>query len=120
MALTNRPPAAERVVPRDQLDSARSAAVRRDEAALAVLEPNPGMHQLLFVYGTSLGIGLHIALLQLALFRSWSGSLFTVGASLLFATLALVLWQTVFRRSARYALPWRLIYQSVVALVSLM
>ena len=120
MALTNRPPAAESAVPRDQLDSARSAAVRRDEAALAVLEPNPGMHQLLFVYGTSLGIGLHIALLQLALFRSWSGSLFTVGASILFATLALVLWQTVFRRSARYALPWRLIYQSVVALVSLM
>jgi signal transduction histidine kinase len=97
----------------------RVSVVRRDESALAPSEANPGRNQLLFVYGTSLGIGLHIGLLQLALFRSWSGSLFTLAASMLFATLTLVLWQTVFQRSASYALPWRLIYQTVVALISL-
>src|SRR5215472_2815029 len=77
----------------------------RAAATLAALEPSRGQHQLLFVYGTGLGIGLHIALLQLALFRSWSGSLFTVGATVLFATLTLVLWQTVFPRFAHYTLP---------------
>jgi len=80
--------------------------------------PDARMHQSLFVYGTGLGIGLHVALLQLALFRSLSQSLFTVGASLLFATLTLTLWQTVFKRSARYPLPWRLVYQSIVAVAS--
>jgi hypothetical protein len=98
----------------------QSPTVRRsDEVALPAFEPSQRTQQLVFVYGTSLGIGLHIALLQLAMFRSWSGSLFTVGATLVFATLALVLWQTVFKRSARYALPWRIVYQTVIALGSL-
>ncbi len=93
---------------------------RRDEAALVALDPDPHAHQLLFVYGSSLGIGLHIALLQLALFRSWSSSLYTIAASVLFATLALVLWQSVFPRFARYALPWRIALQTLVALASLL
>jgi len=119
MALTNRLFSTGQDAASGRQAPASSAAGRLDEAALAI-EPTAGMHQLLFIYGTSLGIGLHIALLQLALFRSWSGSLFTVGASMLFASLALVLWQTVFPRSARYALPWRVIYQSIIALVSLL
>jgi signal transduction histidine kinase len=90
-----------------------------DEAELVPLGSDPHSHQLLFVYGSALGIGLHIALLQLALFRSWSSSLFTVAGSVLFATLALALWQTVFPRFAHYALPWRIVGQSLVALVSL-
>jgi signal transduction histidine kinase len=99
--------------------SARDAGGERAEAAFAALDSGPGTHQLLFVYGTGLGIGLHIALLQLALFRSLSGSLFTVGATVVFATLTLALWQTVFPRFAHYALPWRIICQTLVALVSL-
>jgi len=95
------------------------APIRSDDVALPAFDPTPFTHRLLFVYGTSLGIGLHIALLQLALFRSWSGSLFTVATTMLFATVTLVLWQTVFQRSARYALPWRLVYQTVIALVSM-
>jgi signal transduction histidine kinase len=75
--------------------------------------------QRLFVYGTALGIGLHMALLQLILFRSLANSLFTIVSSLLFGTLTLVLWQTAFRHSARYTLAWRLAYQALVAVISL-
>src|SRR5262249_19796571 len=90
-----------------------------DEAALVAQERNPRTQQLLFIYGSGLGIGLHIALLQLALFHSWSNSLFTVGGSVLYATLALVLWQTVFPHFADYAQPWRIVLQILVAVVSL-
>ena len=120
MALINRLLSPKRAAPSGQRDVASDGTARFDEASLPLLETTPRTHLLWFVYGTSLGIGLHIALLQLALFRSWSGSLFTIFASMLFATLALVLWQTVFPHTARYALPWRLIYQSLVALVSLL
>jgi sensor histidine kinase YesM len=90
-----------------------------DESALVTQERNPRTQQLLFVYGSGLGIGLHIALLQLALFHSWSNAVFTVAGSLLYATLALVLWQTAFRRFAHYTLPWRIVFQTLVAVVSL-
>ncbi len=90
------------------------------EATLASSGPPSRSQLLLFVYGSSLGIGLHIAVLQLALFRSIGGSVFTVAASTLFGAVTLVLWQTVFPRFARYALPWRLACQALVAVASFM
>jgi signal transduction histidine kinase len=86
--------------------------------AASVIDEAPRTHQLLFVYGTALGIGLHIALLQLALFRSLGASLFTVGASGLFGTATLVLWQHVFPRFAHYPLARRLAGQALIAVVT--
>jgi signal transduction histidine kinase len=90
-----------------------------DPVALAPEDANLAIHQLWFVLGTGSAIGLHIAMLQLALFRSWTSSLFTLVASVFFATLAWVLWQGVFRRFAHYPLPRRILLQGVVALASL-
>lgn len=92
---------------------------RFDETALWAMDQNPATHQLLFVLGIGAAIGLHIAMLQLALFRNWSSSLFTLSASVLFSGLGWVLWQTVFRRFTHLPLPRRILLQSVVALVSL-
>jgi signal transduction histidine kinase len=119
MTWLSRPFAPERRPRTAAAPAVRAAVGAGSEAAMTAGDPEARTHLLFFVYGTSLGIGLHIALLQLALFRSLANSLFTLGATLLFATLALVLWQTAFRHSARYALPWRIVYQSVVAVVSL-
>jgi signal transduction histidine kinase len=95
------------------------ATVAGDDDAIVGGGSDTRASQRLFVYGTALGIGLHMALLQLVLFHNWQNSLFTIASSLLFGTLTLVLWQTAFRHSARYALPWRLVYQTIVALISL-
>jgi signal transduction histidine kinase len=96
-----------------------AAAVTVDDDVIVGGGSDARASQRVFVYGTALGIGLHMALLQLVLFHQWQNSLFTIASSLLFGTLTLVLWQTAFRHSARYALPWRLVYQSIVALISL-
>jgi signal transduction histidine kinase len=96
------------------------AGVHSDyEATLVTQQANSRMQQMLFVYGSGLSIGLHIAMLQFALFRNLSSSLFTITVSLFYATLALILWNTVFRRFTRYRLPWRIVLQALVALVSL-
>lgn len=78
----------------------------------------PRAQLVLFVVGTAVGIGLHIGMLQIVIFRSLSGSLFTVAASALFGAFTLVLWQAVFPRFARYPWPMRLTVQAVVAGVS--
>jgi signal transduction histidine kinase len=98
--------------------SPASGRGRADEAALVSAERTSRAQQLLFVYVTGAAIGLHLALAQLALFRNWSSSLFTIAASVMFATLALVLW-TLFRRFAHYPLPWRITLQALMALASL-
>jgi sensor histidine kinase YesM len=90
-----------------------------DDAALMSSDASSRRNQLLFVYGSGLSIGLHIAMLQFALFRNWSSSLFTISASLFYATLALILWNTVFRRFAEYRRPWRIAMQVLVAVVSM-
>ena len=93
--------------------------VAADDDALVAAGSDMRASQRLFVYGSALGIGLHLALLQLALFHNLWNSLFTIASSLLFGTLTLVLWQTAFRRLARYPQPGRLVFQTIIALISL-
>jgi hypothetical protein len=101
-------------------NAAASSGLRSvDEAALVTQQANSRMQQMLFVYGSGLSIGLHIAMLQFALFRNLSSSLFTITVSLFYATLALILWNTVFRSFSRYRLPWRIVLQALVAVASL-
>lgn len=96
----------------------QSGRDRPADAALVTSERTSRTQQLLFVYAVGAAIGLHLALAQFALFRNWSSSLFTLVASVMFATLALILW-TVFRRFAHYPLPQRIALQSLLALASL-
>jgi sensor histidine kinase YesM len=90
-----------------------------NDATLVVPDAISRRNQALFVYGSGLSIGLHIAMLQFALFRNWQSSLFTIIVSIFYATLALVLWNTVFRRFTEYRRPWRIALQTLVALSSL-
>jgi signal transduction histidine kinase len=79
--------------------------------------PWPRHNQLLFVYGTGLGFGLHLGLVHLAITRSWGGALFVVVAALIYSTLTLALWKWVLPHFAAQPLPRRLVYQSLATLV---
>jgi signal transduction histidine kinase len=95
----------------------RAMFTRVPDAVLAAGDSTSRYHQLLFVYGTGLGIGLQLSLLQLGLWRSVPAAIFTFCASGLYATLTLVLWQTVMPRFAHYRPGRRIAYQILVALV---
>lgn len=86
-----------------------------DQASFNV-GPDPRNRELLIIYGTSLCIGLHLALIQLIIFRRPSEAFFIVVVSLAYATVAWVLWQRVLPRFAEYGLWRRTIYQFVVTL----
>jgi signal transduction histidine kinase len=75
-------------------------------------------HQFLFLYGTALAMGLHIALVMFALVRSLPEALFIVGVTLVYATLALALWQFVLPRFADYPLWRRVICQFTVTVLA--
>ena len=61
-------------------------------------ERRPLRWQMLFLYGTGLAIGLHLALIHLFLFRSVGAFFFFLIATLLFSTATLLLWQSVLPR----------------------
>ena len=71
--------------------------------------------QLIFIYGTGLAIGLQSGLMNYALWRKLPSALFVVGASLLFATLMLVLWQRVLPRFSRLPLARRVVAQAAIS-----
>jgi signal transduction histidine kinase len=79
--------------------------------------PDRRNREMLIIYGVSLCIGLHLALIQLAIFRKLSEALFVVSASLAYATVAWALWQWVLPRFAEYGRWRRTSYQFVAALV---
>ena len=58
-------------------------------------ERRPLRRQVLFLYGTGLAIGLHLALIHLFLFRSVGAFFFFLIATLAFSTATLGLWQWV-------------------------
>ena len=58
-------------------------------------ERRPLRRQMLFLYGTGLAIGLHLALIHLFLFRSVGAFFFFLIATLAFSTATLGLWQWV-------------------------
>ncbi|MFN8644117.1 MAG: histidine kinase [Candidatus Binatia bacterium] len=76
--------------------------------ALAESEAASRRSQLIFIYGTGLAIGLQSGLMNYALWRKLPDALFIVAASLLYATLTLVLWQRVLPRCASLRAGWRL------------
>ena len=83
----------------------------------APIAPDRRNREMLIIYGTSLCIGLHLALIQLAIFRKLSAALFVVAASLAYASVAWLLWQWVLPRFVEYGLWRRTSYQFVVTLV---
>ena len=68
-------------------------------------------HQVLFIYGTTLAIGLHFALIWLALFHSLPETLYVIGVSFVWGTATLGLWKWVLPRFASYPLGLRIACQ---------
>lgn len=80
-------------------------------AALAESAAASRRSQLILIYGMGLAIGLQSGLMNYALWRKLPSALFVVGASLLFATVLLVLWQRILPRFAHLPLGRRLAAQ---------
>lgn len=83
----------------------------------SMAQTRPFQNHLLFIYGTSLGIGLHIALIHLVLTRSVPGAAFVVASSAVYGTLTFVLWKWMLPRFSSYRVSRRLFYQSLVTLL---
>jgi signal transduction histidine kinase len=81
-------------------------------------EGRPLRQHMLFLYGTGLAIGLHLGLIHLFLFRSRGAFVFFLGATLIFSTVTLVLWQSVLPRFSALRPLHRLWWQSLVAVVA--
>lgn len=71
--------------------------------------------QAILVYGTGLAIGLQSGLVNYALWRKIPSAAYIIFASLLFATLMLLLWQRVLPRFARLPLARRVVMQTLVS-----
>jgi signal transduction histidine kinase len=82
---------------------------------LEVGERRPLRQDMLFLYGTGLAIGLHLALIHLYLWRSVGAFFFFLVATLAFSTLTLVLWQSVLPRLPRRSSPVRLALQLIIS-----
>ena len=74
-------------------------------------------NQLLLVYGAGLAIGLQLGLMTLFIRHSIAGALWTVGVTLLYATLTVCLWHWVLPRFSVYPLWRRIGAQTLVTLV---
>ena len=81
-------------------------------------ERRPIRPQVLFLYGTGVAIGLHLALLHLYLFRSAGAFFFFLGATLVVSTATLVLWRGVLPRFSQRPFVARLAWQLVVSLLT--
>lgn len=81
-------------------------------------EPRTLLPHVLFVYGTGLAVGLHLALTQFALTRRLDGALFTMVASFLFCTVGLGLWMRVLPRVAHRPFAQRTALQMLIALLA--
>jgi signal transduction histidine kinase len=77
----------------------RAGAARRDWAMdITDGEHRPLRQHVLFLYGTGLAIGLHLALIQLFVVRRLGMFFFTMTATLVYSTATLVLWRMVLPR----------------------
>lgn len=79
---------------------------------------NSRYNQLVFVYGTGFGFGLHLSLMHYAITRSLPGALYVLAGSLLYSSLTLALWQWVLPRFADFPHPRRIVYQVLASLVA--
>ncbi|MBI3786517.1 MAG: histidine kinase [Deltaproteobacteria bacterium] len=98
----------------------RSAPQPRDpwEAEVKLAEPTSLRQQLLFVYGTGLAVGLHLALIHLYLWRSPAAFALFLVATLLFSTLTLALWHWVMPRLSALPFGSRLTWQVVISIAA--
>jgi signal transduction histidine kinase len=81
-------------------------------------ERRPVRRQVLFLYGTGLAIGLHLGLIHLFLFRSVGAFFFFLGATVVFSTATLVLWQWVLPRLSALRPLSRLSAQLLISVVT--
>src|SRR5437016_13101345 len=81
-------------------------------------ERGPLRQHVLFLYGTGLAIGLHLALIHLYLWRSVGAFFFFLVATLAFSTLTLVLWQSVLPRLPRRSSPVRVALQLIISVTT--
>ena len=95
------------------------ATVRKDWAMeVDAGERQPLRQQLLFLFGTGMAIGLHLALIHLYLFRSVGAFFFFLVATLVFSAATLVMWQRVLPRFSDYPHVARLVFQVLVSLAA--
>jgi two-component sensor histidine kinase len=85
---------------------------------IATAERRPVRQQALFVYGTGLAIGLHLALIHLQLFRSFKAFVFFFFAAFLFGTVMLALWRWVMPRMPGASPFSHTAWQAVLALAT--
>jgi two-component sensor histidine kinase len=85
---------------------------------IATTEQRPLRQQALFVYGTALAIGLHLALIHLQLWRSVPAFFFFLSAAFLYGTAMLGLWRWVLPRLPGTSLASRVAWQAAVCLVA--
>jgi len=81
-------------------------------------ERRPFRQHVLFLYGTGLAIGLHLALVHLFLWRRAGAFLFFLVATMVFSTATLVLWQSVLPRLSHRAFAPRLAWQLLISAVT--
>jgi two-component sensor histidine kinase len=114
--VTDSPAVRDRLVVGNLSEFGSSASLPTDHLGMPIA-PDRRNRELLIIYGTSLCVGLHLALIQLTIFRKVSEALFVAVASLAYATVAWILWQWVLPRFAEYGLWRRTGYQFVVTLL---
>jgi sensor histidine kinase YesM len=83
-------------------------------------ERRPQRQDVLFLYGTGLAIGLHLALIQLYLIRRIGMFFFALAATLVVSTLTLILWRSVLPRVSNRSFASSLARQVLVAIAAYM
>ena len=81
-------------------------------------ELRPLRQHVLFLYGTGLAIGLHLALIHLYLWRSLGAFFFFLSATLVFSTATLALWQLVLPRLSQRRFGTRLALQVLISIAT--
>jgi len=96
----------------------QSTAARHDDWSMDIgnSERRPLRQLVLFLYGTGLGMGLHLALVQLYLLRRVGMFFFALAATLVFTTVTLFLWRFVLPRATQRSFASALALQMAVAI----
>jgi signal transduction histidine kinase len=105
--------------PHSTVGTESSGSFPRDWAMeVSAGERRPLRQQVLFLYGTGIAIGLHLALIHLYLWRSVGAFFFFLVATLVFTTATLIMWQSVLPRFANRSPGSRLAFQLLISLLA--
>ncbi len=113
MKSTARNPAPNGALPHTPVPARRDWAQEVDGGEL-----RPLRQHVLFLYGTGLAIGLHLALIHLYLWRSLGAFFFFLSATLVFSTATLALWQLVLPRLSQRRFGTRLALQVLISVAT--